>query len=890
MMGLPKGGWFRWRAHGVQLGAIAAAIAVPTAAIAATAIPFDIPAGSLGDALIVFARQSGRQILFAPGQVRGLRAPRVHGPHDPDRALARLLAQTGFRARAAPGGAWLLEVVPVASAARRPSLPQADLAPADVAQDADIVVVGTPGGGRRRQDAAFAVTSVSRSAIDRLGAASTADVLKLVPGLTVETSGGKNGANIFVRGYPSGGDAEYVTFQSEGVPFFPPATLSFLENSQLYRIDETVQRVEAVRGGTSALLASGQPGATVNVIQREGGDHLAGEIKGSVIDTGEVRTDAYVAGPLDQDTRFMIGGYASRGTGIRSPRFAADRGGQITANLRRNVSSGSVLLFARYLDDRSQWLLPIPVVQTGRRITAYPGFDAGSGTLAGPDTRTGIRNDGSRYDLDDGRGARIVNLGTNIELRLGNVLTLRDKASWLSGHADTTGLVSDNIAPQSATAYAASLVSGIASLVTTADGRTVSPDQAVVRAGIWTVAKRIDARVNDATLEWKTGPSKATVGVYAADYGARDHWDIGNALLLTAQPNARRLDLTLTNGDIVSRDGFASGSSFLVDARYRGSDLAFYAVEELTVADRLRLDGGMRHQRHAVDGWAVDTKPAGPGGPDGNPSTLYDNDDVTFASTPTPVRYRGGAWSWTLGTNYDVTRNLAGFVRFSHGNSFPFFDNLRDGIAVAPRVDTIEGGVKLSTRSLNLYATLYRNRFKGLATTVITSGAPLASIGGARATGVELDGLWRPVAPLSVTFSGSWLDARYRGFFTDDGRTDLSGNRVQRQPQWQWRMTPAWDFTVATRKASLFMTLSRMGDRWSDVQNRQLLPAFVKWDAGAALDVNDRLRVQLSADNLTDTIGLTEGNPRTLGAQASGAIFARPILGRSVELSARYGF
>jgi outer membrane cobalamin receptor len=133
------------------------------------------------------------------------------------------------------------------------------------------VVVGTPGGGQRRQQAAFAVTTIDRPAIDQLAPTSTAEVLKLVPGLTVETSGGKNGANIFVRGYPSGGDAEYVTFQSEGVPFFPPATLSFLENSQLYQMDETVQRVEAVRGGTGALFASGQPGVTVNLVQREGG-------------------------------------------------------------------------------------------------------------------------------------------------------------------------------------------------------------------------------------------------------------------------------------------------------------------------------------------------------------------------------------------------------------------------------------------------------------------------------------------------------------------------------------------------------------------------------------------------------------------------------------------
>jgi hypothetical protein len=58
---------------------------------------------------------------------------------------------------------------------------------------------------------------------------------------------------------------------------------------------------------------------------------------------------------------------------------------------------------------------------------------------------------------------------------------------------------------------------------------------AVVEAGIWTITKRINALVNDA-LEWTTGASKATFGIYATTYGSRDRWDIGNDLLLTAQP------------------------------------------------------------------------------------------------------------------------------------------------------------------------------------------------------------------------------------------------------------------------------------------------------------------------------------------------------------------
>jgi len=885
-----------WREHARRIAIMALlAVAVWPGRLLAVPPTFAIPAGDLGDALTAFAQQSHQQMLFAPEAVRGKRGHAVKGRLPPDRVLQRLLRGTGMHAERAAGGALLIvaDPPPVARPVPHRAPPPVPAPPLPIAEAPaleDVVVVGTPGGGIGRRDAAYAVTTIDQPAIERLAPASTAEVLRLVPGLTIESSGGKNGANIFVRGYPSGGDAEYVTFQSEGVPFFPPATLSFLENSQLIRLDDTVRRVEAVRGGTGALFASGQPGVTVNIVQREGGPDLAGEVKIGLFSDGERRADAWLSGPLAPTTHFMVGGYYSAGDGVRSPGFDADRGGQISANLRHDFAGGSLLLFGRYLNDRSQWLLPIPVEQHGSHIGSYPGFDANTGTLAGPDTRYGLLDDGSRYDLSDGRGARVVNLGANLEARLGDRLTFRDKAIWLAGRADTTGLVSSNVPPESAAAYAAGLGGAIGSLRFVDNGAPVSPDQAVVEAGIWRVSKQITAWVNDATIEWRSGANKATAGLYATRYTSRDWWNIGNNLLLTAAPHARRLDLTLADGSAVTRDGFTSGSSFMVNGHYRGNDLAFYAVDELKLGEGLRADAGIRYQRHAVDGSVENDASTGPGGPDGNPATLYDNHDVMLDGSYRPIRYRGGAWSWTSGLNYEISPTLGAFARFSRGHSFPFFDNLRDGFSATPRVDTFEGGLKFASRPLAFYATLFRNRFRGLATTVIAQGAPIASIGGARAIGIELEGVLRPGSAVSVTFSGSWLDARYRHFFTDDGITDLTGNRVQRQPVWQWRLSPNWDFHLAGRKASVHATLGYMGDRWSDVQNEQLLPHFYKLDAGATLELSHRLSIELIGDNLTNVIGLTEGNPRTVGAQGSGPIFARPILGRSAEISLRYGF
>lgn len=760
-----------------------------------------------------------------------------------------------------------------------------------------IVVVGTAGAGLRRQDAAYAVTALNADAIADAAPASTADVLKLVPGVSVESSGGQNGANIFVRGYPSGGDAQFVTFQSSGVPIFPPPTLSFLENSQLIRLDNTVARVEAVRGGTGSLFSNGQPGLTVNLVQREGGASFAGELEGSVTDYGEWRADGYVSGPLGPDTTFMAGGFYRQGTGVRDPQFTAEKGGQFTVNLRHDFGAdSSMLLYARYLDDRGQWLLPVPIVQNGSNISEFPGFDANYGTLASNDVRFTTLNTGAQVDLAKGRGAQIFNAGANFEVSLSDNLHFRDRISFLGGHAFTVGLVPAG-PPTALQTYAnnlylsrvpGSLVAAPVSSATLVSGGAAVPlNTQVIQAGIWTVDKKINSFVNDAALELETGPNKLTGGLYYSDYFARDDWNLGNGMILTAEENARRINLRYADGRIATRDGFMQGSFYQLSAAYTGKDLAFYAVDELKIGDSLRVDGGVRWQRHTVDGSIGNL--AGVDG-DGNPLTLYDNGQSTRVPGSRNVRYQNDAWSYTVGANLAVTRQLAVFARYSRGRSFPQFDNLREGLTQIATIDSYEGGVKVTSPTIDLYATVFHNDFKGLATVQLINGAPSPAVGGAKANGVELEGAIHPFAGFDLAFGGTYLDATYQGFFTGGGAIDNTGNQVQRQPKWQWRVTPSIEFDAGGLRPKIYATAQYLGDRFSDPENKQRLPHFVQIDAGVSVDIGERLELRVTGTNLTNEIGLTEGNPRIIGSQGTGPILARPILGRSFTFSAAYKF
>lgn len=783
--------------------------------------------------------------------------------------------------------------LPTTSTAQR-AAPDAGIVDPDAQAGDDIIVVGTSGGGTRRQDAAFAVTTLSNDAIERAAPNSTADLLRTVPGVMAESSGGQNGANIFVRGYPSGGDAQFVTFQLGGVPIFPPSTLSFLENSQLIRLDETVQRVEAVRGGTGSLFSNGQPGLTVNVVPRIGGDTLKGFAKLSYTDYDEARGDAWVSGPLGGNTSFMVGGYYAQGNGIRDPRYRAEKGGQVTANIHHDFDDnrGSVEVYARYLNDHGQWLLPIPIVQNGSKISEYAGFDAGTGTLAGPETRVTTNVVGRTLDLAQGRGAKVINTGFTFDYEIANGLRVRERLSYLGGNADTVGLVPAD-APTAASALAVALGganSTITSLTYANGGGAVTTGAAtpLMRAGIWEVRKKISSFVSDSAVEWTAGSNKLTGGFYYANYTTRDNWALGNQILLTATPNARVVDMTLNGGRAATLRGFTNGPTFLVNAAYDGNDYALYGVDELQITPELRLDGGVRWQRHEVTG-LIRTPATAAVNLDGNAATLYDN-AVAVIGDAKQLDYGDSKWSWTAGANYDITRTVGVFARYSRGNSFPAFDNLREGLTIVAKVDTYEGGLKVSLPWLNLYATGFHNTFDGLATTQIINNVPSTQTGGAKATGVELEGTLKPFRGFSLNASGTYLDATYEDFFSNNGLIDNTGNRVQRQPKWGWRVTPAYELPIGSLRPALFATLQYTGDRFSDPENNQLLPHFYQLDAGVSVDVFDHVRLQVTGNNLTNEIGLTEGNPRIIGSQGAGPILARPILGRSFRFSAAVNF
>jgi len=140
-----------------------------------------------------------------------------------------------------------------------------------------IVVTGTAiAGGVKKLEASYNIVTATEEEIRRANPKSTADLLKISPGMWPESTGGQTGANIEIAGFPGGGDAPYFTALLMGSPLYGMPTLSFFETTSIVRLDDTVKSVEILQGGPSVVFAGGQMGATANFLLKTGTDTPAG--------------------------------------------------------------------------------------------------------------------------------------------------------------------------------------------------------------------------------------------------------------------------------------------------------------------------------------------------------------------------------------------------------------------------------------------------------------------------------------------------------------------------------------------------------------------------------------------------------------------------------------
>lgn len=801
--------------------------------------------------------------------------------------------------------------------------------------DEVIVTATANSSGIRKLDASFEITTASLDEIHDASPLSSADLLKIVPGLWAESSGGQTGPNIELAGYPGSSGAPYVSYSINGSPIYPSHNLSFMDDSSLFRIDDTIERSEVVIGGPSVVFSDGQLGATANFVLRQGTATPHGDIGLTVGSEGMYRLDGFYGGPLSQDWFFSVGGYYEESDGVRSSQFPAVDGGQLTATLAHDWDQGSILFYARALSEKDLFITDIPLSVTGSgsstSYSSFPGFNALTGYYAGSALQ-GLSVQECpgcaplTANLANGRGTDIHTFGNDLTIQVSGGVQLDNKLQFTAGDVPTNAIFNGGNPPETMANFIAGAVTsangnagavaagglatgGTATYVN--GGAPVNPNTYVMENGFWVVDKQIQSFSDDLrfTFDVASG-NKLTTGGYFAAYTSNDQWYLGNDELMTATPNSQLINLTLNNGAVISNNGLAGASFFTLVDQFQGINAALFASDQWRIGQWL-IDAGYRVELEKVNGTIENDTSENL---DNNPLHLYNqgvsvpNGTYNVYNCENTLRLGNGAQcdvyertkgSWTIGGTYELSGHQAVYVRVDQGVYLPSFDDLRNGTPQTQGIDNYEVGYRVQTPTIYANVDAFVRQFTGVPFQqfVTTSGGGLESVTasyGAHTYGLDFDGRWMPIDHLTLALTGDLQHDVYTSFFSaGSSGYDYTGDYLARQPRFQARLTPSWDQPMDWGNLRFFATYTYVGLRYSDPANQQVLPAFGTLDGGIVADLGKNFEIRLQGTNLTDALGITEQDARAnLGGSGSSGGFAlgRPIFGREVNLQLKYKF
>ncbi len=218
-------------------------------------------------------------------------------------------------------------------------------------------------------EAKKATTAISTLTADMLAeqvALSADEMLANVAGVFVNSSLGEIRGMVYSRGISAdssdGATGQYyVSMQEDGLPI---TNVNFGNYNASYfnRPDATLQRVEAVRGGSASITSSNSPGGAFNYISRVGSAARAGgEVRSrfGLEGRGEphYRADLVYGGPLGRTGwTYSAGGFYRYAVGHRpADGYPMNNGFVVRGNLAKDYGRGSVKLYGKYMDDRNHW-------------------------------------------------------------------------------------------------------------------------------------------------------------------------------------------------------------------------------------------------------------------------------------------------------------------------------------------------------------------------------------------------------------------------------------------------------------------------------------------------------------------------------------------------------
>jgi outer membrane receptor protein involved in Fe transport len=732
----------------------------------------------------------------------------------------------------------------------------------------EIIVTGTAEGGSKMQKS-VAVSTLDGEQIANNQPQNAADVLSSIPGIHVESSGGAGNLNATVRGIPiSAGGARYLNFQEDGLPVLLFGDIAFSTPDTFLRFDTTIDRVEAVRGGTGSTLTTNGPGGIVNFITKTGQEDGGSMGVTTGVGFNELRYDMNYGGHISNDTRFFIGGYIDQGQGPRNDTATAFSGGQVKGNITKELDKGDYLrLNFKLMSDQQPLYMPTPVSIQNGQISTIAGFDprkyTGYSAFAVPDSVLTANNTHNSVNMNNGQVANSNAIGLEGKFTLANGWTLNEKFRTAANNGNWSGW------------FPGSTISNAPNGTTFVTGPNAGQGYTGPAFGNYAFDVSLN-NMNSTTNDIKVSKTFAnadgtkvtsTFGLFNNLQNVDLTWSFNEYLTQATGNNPAVLSnsSTTANGQIINPNFGTGCCSRAINAQYLTTSpygMLTYETGKWTVDGSVRLD----HQT-ATGSYLGATPPS-------NSSVI----GTTFNTQNTQaINYSVQHTDYSFGVNYLQDKNLAYFARYSDGVSFNadriMFASPLNGAGPIPlnEVNQFEAGIKAKSGNLSSFITFFDVKTKESnydATTLQSTAYTYKS------RGLEIEEGYR-MGHFRLNAGGVYTSAKISDSAIPSNMIGATPNRLAK---FVYQVGPSYsgaDYTVGVNVVGTTSSLDAQSSPGVGVN----LPAYHIVNFYANYSVDQKTTLSLGVYNLTNQLAYTE---------ADNGYAARSLNGRTARLTLRY--
>lgn len=721
-----------------------------------------------------------------------------------------------------------------------------------------VVTATTTGGSKMKQS--LSVSTLDSEQILKTVPTNSAEVLRAIPGVRSESSGGEGNANITVRGLPiSAGGARYVQMQQDGLPILQFGDIAFGTADQFMRIDSGLERVEVVRGGSASTTATNSPGGVVNFISKTGDEKggMIGYTRGLTFDQN--RLDFNYGSPIDDKTRFFVSGYFREGESPRPAGVTGESGGQIRGNLTREFDNGYLRASFSHLDDKVPMNMPVPTTLSGGSIQTVPGIDPRKASFYSPNwvADKAIDRNGNAIDtnVNDGLHVKSDSFGLEGSYKLGNGWSVTDRFRTSENSGRWIGLFpADNGYTGSGPfTYATGSNAGRAY-----NGRVLT--MTVFNVGIDDLGNTLnDLKVSKAFTFPDFGKLTTAAGLYYSKQNVGMTWNF-NQYLMEATGSSPAL---IASPDTNASGQLAQGSAVWGGCCTRRIDAQYTTISPYLAAalesGRWNIDASVRRDNQSASG--------------------HFNQAVNnqfLAANNRKIDYDVDRTAYSVGANYTVNSQLALFARNSLGYAFNadriMFNGPLDGSVAIPvnKVEQTEAGVKWKEGKFSSFVTFFD------AKTTETNFEATTQRFTSRvydAKGVEVEAAYS-MGRFRIAGGLTYTDSK----IAQAEDASIIGKKPRRQADLTYQIMPSYTLGQLNFGAAFIGTTAS----WGDDANSIKMPAYVITNAFANYQIDNHWSANVSVNNLFNKLAWTE-------VEGDGHA-ARALNGRSAIASIRYNF